>query len=73
MVRLKMLKYGYHPKTGLGPKADGIIEPIQLKNKKEQVVDEYIIEGIGNLFVAVTKREPEMDFKKLTIRDAEPG
>ncbi|KAM3359548.1 hypothetical protein P3S68_019259 [Capsicum galapagoense] len=29
-----MLKYGYHPKTGLGPRADGIVEPIQLKQQK---------------------------------------
>ncbi|PHU02876.1 hypothetical protein BC332_28127 [Capsicum chinense] len=33
MVALEMLKYGYQPKTGLGPRADGIVEPIQLKQR----------------------------------------
>ncbi|XP_059274711.1 uncharacterized protein LOC132029481 [Lycium ferocissimum] len=34
MVASEMLKYGYQPKSGLGPKFDGIIEPIQLKQQK---------------------------------------
>ncbi|PHT50631.1 hypothetical protein CQW23_10378 [Capsicum baccatum] len=34
MVMLEILKYGYQPKIGLGPKADGIIELIQLKRHK---------------------------------------
>ncbi|MCE0481100.1 hypothetical protein HAX54_038511 [Datura stramonium] len=32
MVASEMLKYGYQPKTGLGVKSDGIVEPIQLKH-----------------------------------------
>ncbi|KAM3397502.1 hypothetical protein P3S68_001014 [Capsicum galapagoense] len=104
MVASEILKYGYQPKTGRGPRADGIVEPIQLKQQKgttglgyepisggacskgfgmtvfmpsqvpvsEQIVDEDITEGIENLFVAVIKGESEIDFKKLTIRDAEP-
>ncbi|KAK4709847.1 hypothetical protein R3W88_004360 [Solanum pinnatisectum] len=28
MVASKMLKYGYQPKSGLGPKSNGIVEPI---------------------------------------------
>ncbi|KAM3343075.1 hypothetical protein P3S68_028041 [Capsicum galapagoense] len=105
MVVSEILKYGYHPKTGLGPRADGIVEPIQLKYQKgttglryepisrvacskgfrmtifvpaqvlvlEQADDEDITEGIENLFVAVIEEESEIAFKKLTIRDAEPG
>ncbi|KAF3635394.1 hypothetical protein FXO38_24647 [Capsicum annuum] len=104
IVALEMLKYGYHPKTGLGPRDDGIVEPIQMKHQRGstglgyepisggaysegfgvtvfvlaqvpisgQTVDEDIIEGIGNLFVSMIKGEPEIDFKKLTIRDAKP-
>ncbi|KAM3363351.1 hypothetical protein P3S68_018205 [Capsicum galapagoense] len=34
MVALEMLKYGYQPKIGLGPRANGIVEPIQLKQQK---------------------------------------
>ncbi|KAM3318920.1 hypothetical protein P3S67_006120 [Capsicum chacoense] len=34
MVALEMLKYGYQPKTGLGPRANGIVDPIQLKQQK---------------------------------------
>ncbi|XP_060216873.1 uncharacterized protein LOC132644302 [Lycium barbarum] len=34
MVASEMLKYGYQPKFGLGPKSNGIIEPIQLKQQK---------------------------------------
>ncbi|PHT97640.1 hypothetical protein BC332_33434 [Capsicum chinense] len=105
MVASEMLKYGYHPKTGLGSRADGIVEPIQLKHQigttslgyepifggscskgfgvtvfmpaqvpvSGKMVDENIIEGIGNLFMVVIKGEPEIDFKKLTIHDVEPG
>ncbi|KAM3323717.1 hypothetical protein P3S67_004868 [Capsicum chacoense] len=105
IVALEMLKYGYQPKTGLGSRDDGIVEPIQLKYQRGstglgyepisrgaysegfrvtvfvpdqvpisgQTVDEDIIEGIGNLFVAMIKGELEIDFKKLTIRDAKPG
>ncbi|KAG5619822.1 hypothetical protein H5410_005040 [Solanum commersonii] len=29
-----MLKYGYQPKNGLGPKSNGIVEPIQLKHQR---------------------------------------
>ncbi|PHT53206.1 hypothetical protein CQW23_07668 [Capsicum baccatum] len=100
-----MLKYGYHPKIGLGPRADSIVEPIYLKQHKctiglgyepisgesyskgfvmtvfvpiqvpvlEKTVDKDITEGIGNLFVAVIEGEWEIYFKKLTIRDVEPG
>ncbi|KAM3270343.1 hypothetical protein P3S67_029450 [Capsicum chacoense] len=34
MVASEMLKYGYLPKTRLGPRANGIVEPIQLKKQK---------------------------------------
>ncbi|KAF3613274.1 hypothetical protein FXO38_36343 [Capsicum annuum] len=34
MVVSEMLKYGYHPKIGLGPRVNGIVEPIQLKQQK---------------------------------------
>ncbi|KAM3323534.1 hypothetical protein P3S67_004685 [Capsicum chacoense] len=34
MIASEMLKYGYQSKTGLGPRADGIVEPIQLKQQK---------------------------------------
>ncbi|MCD7446270.1 hypothetical protein HAX54_050991, partial [Datura stramonium] len=33
IISLKMLKYEYQPKTRLGVKSDGIIEPIQLKHQ----------------------------------------
>lgn len=32
-----------------------------------------IVEGIGNLFVAMAREEDEINLSKLTIRDAEPG
>ncbi|PHU23060.1 hypothetical protein BC332_08167 [Capsicum chinense] len=95
----------YQPKTGLGSRADGMVEPIHLKHQRGtrglgyelisreacserfrikvfvptqvtisgQTIDEDIIEGIENLFVAVIEEESVIDFKKLTIRDAEPG
>ncbi|PHT65719.1 hypothetical protein T459_30144 [Capsicum annuum] len=95
MVESEMLKYGYQPKTKLGPREDGIFETIQLKQQKdttglgyepisgasfskgfgmrifvlaqvlvsEQIYDEDITEGIGNLFVAVIEEESEMAFK----------
>ncbi|KAG5615843.1 hypothetical protein H5410_015667 [Solanum commersonii] len=34
MVASEMLKYGYQPKSGLGPKCNGIVEPIQLKHQR---------------------------------------
>ncbi|KAG5595598.1 hypothetical protein H5410_036830 [Solanum commersonii] len=34
MVASEMLKYGYQPKNGLGPKSNGIVEPIQLKHQR---------------------------------------
>ncbi|KAG5631521.1 hypothetical protein H5410_003238 [Solanum commersonii] len=34
MVASEMLKYGYQPKNGLGPKSDGIVEPIHLKHQR---------------------------------------
>ncbi|KAM3300953.1 hypothetical protein P3S67_015453 [Capsicum chacoense] len=34
MVASKMLNYRYQPKTGLGPRADSIVEPIQLKHQR---------------------------------------
>ncbi|KAM3284648.1 hypothetical protein P3S67_023447 [Capsicum chacoense] len=105
MVALEMLKYRYQPKIGLGPRVNGIVEPVQLKQQKgttglgyepisgvayskgfgmtifvpaqvlvsEQTDDEDIIEGIGNLFVAMIEEESEIAFKKLTIHDAELG
>ncbi|KAK4713380.1 hypothetical protein R3W88_019287 [Solanum pinnatisectum] len=33
MVVSEMLKYGYYPSSGLGPKSNGIVEPIQLKHQ----------------------------------------
>ncbi|KAG5586323.1 hypothetical protein H5410_046757 [Solanum commersonii] len=92
MVASEMLKYGYQPKSGLGPKSNGIVEPIQLKHhrgtndsnmslpqeeftrgKAIQSFDDHIVEGIGNLFVAMSGEEEEINLSKLTIRDAEPG
>ncbi|KAM3281753.1 hypothetical protein P3S67_027400 [Capsicum chacoense] len=100
-----MLKYGYQPKIGLGPKANSIVDPIQLKHQRgtiglgyestsggvynkgsgvmiftlaqvlvlKKVVDKDIIDGLGNLFVVMIKGGPEVDFKKLTIRDSKLG
>ncbi|KAG5600628.1 hypothetical protein H5410_031998 [Solanum commersonii] len=34
MVASEMLKDGYQPKSGLGPKSNGIVEPIQLKHQR---------------------------------------
>ncbi|KAM3360677.1 hypothetical protein P3S68_015531 [Capsicum galapagoense] len=34
MVASEMLNYRYQPKIGLGPRADGIVEPIQLKHQR---------------------------------------
>ncbi|XP_049375476.1 uncharacterized protein LOC125840547 [Solanum verrucosum] len=34
MVASEMLKYGYQPKNGLGPKSNGIVEPIQLNHQR---------------------------------------
>ncbi|KAG5614334.1 hypothetical protein H5410_014158 [Solanum commersonii] len=34
MVASEMLKYGYQPKNGLGPKSVGIVKPIQLKHQR---------------------------------------
>ncbi|KAG5599541.1 hypothetical protein H5410_030911 [Solanum commersonii] len=34
MVASEMLKYGYQPKNGLGPKSSGIVESIQLKHQR---------------------------------------
>ncbi|KAG5581202.1 hypothetical protein H5410_051829 [Solanum commersonii] len=34
MVASEILKYGYQPKNGLGPKSNGIVEPIQLKHQR---------------------------------------
>ena len=93
MVASEMLKYGYQPKTGLGPKSNGIVEPIQLKHQKgttglgyeptskgvrnagsskttfvpeqalipDRAVGDDIVEGIGNLFVAMIGEEKEID------------
>ncbi|XP_055831000.1 uncharacterized protein LOC129900049 [Solanum dulcamara] len=105
MVAAEMLKYGYQPKTGLGPRANGIVEPIQLKHQKgttglrygstsgrvhnrgsikitfvleqvpilDHISDDDIVEGIGNLFVAMIGEEEEIDLRKLSIRDSKPG
>ncbi|KAG5571811.1 hypothetical protein H5410_061577 [Solanum commersonii] len=87
MVALEMLKYGYQPKSGLAPKSNGIVEPIQLKHQRgtnglryeptlgrvhhasskaifipeqalipDQADIDEIIEGIGDLFVAMARR-----------------
>uniref|UniRef100_M1DI72 Uncharacterized protein n=1 Tax=Solanum tuberosum TaxID=4113 RepID=M1DI72_SOLTU len=100
----EMLKYVYQPKSGLRPKSNGIVEPIQLKHQRgtnilgyelasgrfhqgksntvfvpekplipDQAGDDHIIEGIGNLFVAMAGEEEEINLNKLTIRDTEPG
>ncbi|KAG5595218.1 hypothetical protein H5410_036450 [Solanum commersonii] len=34
MVASEILKYGYQPENGLGPKSNGIVEPIQLKHQR---------------------------------------
>ncbi|KAG5584333.1 hypothetical protein H5410_044767 [Solanum commersonii] len=34
MVASEMLKYGYQPKNGLGPKSNGIVETIQLNHQR---------------------------------------
>uniref|UniRef100_M1DGN0 G-patch domain-containing protein n=1 Tax=Solanum tuberosum TaxID=4113 RepID=M1DGN0_SOLTU len=104
MVALEMLKYGYQPKNGLGPKSNGIVEPIQLKHQRgtnklgyepasgrdhrgssdtifvpeqslipNQVGVDDIVEGIGNMFVAMAGEEEGINLNKLTIRDAKPG
>jgi len=104
MVASEMLKYGYQPKSGLVPKSNGIVEPIQLKHQigtnilryeptsgrdhhgssktifvleqtsiPYQASDDDIIEGIGNLFVAMVGEEEEIHLSKLTFRDVEPG
>ncbi|KAK4733591.1 hypothetical protein R3W88_007852 [Solanum pinnatisectum] len=104
MVTSEMLKYGYQPKSGLGPKSNGIVEPIQLKHQRgtnrlgyepasgrdhrgssdtifvpeqtlipDQAGVDDIVEGIGNLFVAMAGEEEEIILSKLTIRDAELG
>ncbi|PHU17842.1 hypothetical protein BC332_13537 [Capsicum chinense] len=55
------------PKTGLGPKADGIVEPIQLKQHKGTT-------GLGYEPISrAAYKELEIAFQKLTIRDAKPG
>ncbi|KAF3644765.1 hypothetical protein FXO37_21320 [Capsicum annuum] len=41
MVVSEMLKYEYQPKTRLGPKTDGTIEPIQLKHQRGNTVLGY--------------------------------
>ncbi|XP_049382921.1 uncharacterized protein LOC125847297 [Solanum stenotomum] len=100
----EMLKYGYQPKNGLGPKSNGIVEPIQLKHQRgtnglgyeptsgrdhhrssdtifvpeqasipDQTGVDDIVEGIGNLFVAMAGEEEGINLNKLTISDAEPG
>ncbi|XP_049358814.1 uncharacterized protein LOC125823480 [Solanum verrucosum] len=104
MVASEMLKYGYQPKNGLGPKSNGIIEPIQLRHQRgtnglgyepasgrdchgssdtifvpeqssilDQAGVDDIIEGLGNLFVAMAGEEEGINLYKLTIRDAKPG
>uniref|UniRef100_M1DDM7 Uncharacterized protein n=1 Tax=Solanum tuberosum TaxID=4113 RepID=M1DDM7_SOLTU len=39
----------------------------------DQVGNDDIVEGIGNLFVAMAGEEEEINLSKLTIRDAEPA
>uniref|UniRef100_M1DM39 Gag/pol polyprotein n=1 Tax=Solanum tuberosum TaxID=4113 RepID=M1DM39_SOLTU len=34
IVASEMLKYGYQPKSGVGQKSNGIVEPIQLKHQR---------------------------------------
>ncbi|KAG5590476.1 hypothetical protein H5410_040990 [Solanum commersonii] len=74
MVSSEMLKYEYQPKSGLGPKSNGIVEPIQLKQQTlipDQAGVDDIVEGIGNFFVAMAGEEEEINLSKLIIRDAE--
>ncbi|KAG5620260.1 hypothetical protein H5410_005478 [Solanum commersonii] len=92
------------PKNGLGPKSNGIVEPIQLKLQRginklryeptsgrdhhgsnnmvfvpkndlipDQAMDDHIVEGIRNLFVAMDGEEEEINLSKLTIHNVEPG
>ncbi|KAG5590830.1 hypothetical protein H5410_041344 [Solanum commersonii] len=87
IVASEMLKYGYQPKSELRPKSNGIVEQIQLKDHHRssktifvpeqalilnQAGDDDIVEGIGNLFVAMAREEKEINLSKLTIREAEP-
>ncbi|KAG5595061.1 hypothetical protein H5410_036293, partial [Solanum commersonii] len=103
MVASKMLKYGYQPKNGLGPKSNGIVEPIQLKHQRgtnrlryeltsgrdchgssdtifvpeqalilDQASVDDIVEGLGNMFVAMAGEEEGINLNKLTICDAKP-
>ncbi|KAH0720113.1 hypothetical protein KY284_005143 [Solanum tuberosum] len=99
-----MLKYGYQPKNGLGPKSNGIVEAIQLMHQRgtnglgyepasgrdhhgssntifvpeqalvlDQAGVDDIMEGIGNLFVAMAGEEEGININKLTICDAKLG
>ncbi|KAG5594807.1 hypothetical protein H5410_036039 [Solanum commersonii] len=92
MVVSEVLKYGYQAKNGLGPKSNGIVEPIQLKHQRGTNRLGYepasrrdrhgfdsrssgvndIMEGIGNMFMAMAGEEEGINLNKLTIRDAEP-
>ncbi|KAM3382028.1 hypothetical protein P3S68_007601 [Capsicum galapagoense] len=66
---------GYEPISG-GACSEGfgmkVFVPTQVPISGK-TVDEDILQGIGNLFVAVIEEKSVIDFKKLTIRDAEPG
>ncbi|KAH0672673.1 hypothetical protein KY284_023760 [Solanum tuberosum] len=92
------------PKSGLGPKSNGIVEPIQLKHQRgtnglgyepalgrvhqgasdtifvperalilDQAGIDNIVEGLGNMFVAMAGEEEEINLSKLTILVAELG
>ncbi|KAG5616370.1 hypothetical protein H5410_016194 [Solanum commersonii] len=86
MVVSKMLKYGYQPKNGLGPKSNGI--PTSGRDRHgssdtifvpeqafipDQVGIDDIVEGIGNMFAAMAGEQKGINLDKLTIRDAKPG
>ncbi|KAG5570824.1 hypothetical protein H5410_060590 [Solanum commersonii] len=85
MVASEILKYGYQPKSGLGPKSnelawervhegasDTIFVPKQALIPDQAGVDD-IVEGIDNLFVAMAGEEEEINLNILTICNAEPG
>ncbi|KAG5630416.1 hypothetical protein H5410_002133 [Solanum commersonii] len=101
---VKNVEVWYQPKSGLGPKFNGIVKPMQPKHQRgtnglryeptlgrfhqgasdtifvpeqalipDQAGVDKIIEGIGNLFVAMVGEKEEISLSKLTIHDAEPG
>ncbi|KAG5594722.1 hypothetical protein H5410_035954 [Solanum commersonii] len=89
MVASEMLKYGYQPNNGLGPKGTNGLgyEPSLGRDRRgssdtifvleqalipDQAGIYDIIDGIGDLFVAMVGEEEEININKLTIRNFKP-